>query len=175
MANFTLGRHSYSNGHVVHDGYNRGNKVVVGNFSSIALGCTFLLDLNHNIDTVSTFPFSIGNGFDCPQVSTPNKGNITIGNDVWIGMKCIIMGGVTIGDGAVIGAGSVVTKDVPPYSVCAGVPAKHIKYRFNEETIKDLLEIKWWFWPDEKIKKLIKLLNSKHVRLFIDYVKFISV
>ena len=157
------------------NGYHRGNKVIVGNFSSIAMNCTFVLDQDHSMDTVSTFPFQKANGFDCPQVSTPNKGNIVIGNDVWIGYKCIIMGGITIGNGAVIAAGSVVTKAVPPYALWGGAPAKHIRYRFDEKTIDDLLEIKWWDWPDKKINRYIKLINSKNIRLFIDIARFMGV
>ena len=88
-----------------------------------------------------------------------------IGNDVWVGMNVIIMRGVTIGDGAVIAAGSVVTADVEPYSIAGGIPAKHIRYRFSKEIIESLLEIRWWDWPEEKIRK--------NVHLFYDIENFI--
>lgn len=95
-----------------------------------------------------------------------NKSKIVIGNDVWIGTYATILPGVTIGDGAVIGAGAVVTKDVPPYAVVGGTPAKVIKYRFSQEVIEGLLKIKWWDWPDEKIRE--------NAYLFYDVEKFVE-
>jgi serine acetyltransferase len=96
------------------------------------------------------------------------KGDIIIGNDVWIGAKSTIMSGVKIGDGAVIGSGSVVAKDVPPYAIVVGNPAKVIKYRFDEQQIENLLEIAWWNWPEHKIKEEAMLLWSKDINYFID-------
>lgn len=93
-----------------------------------------------------------------------NKGDIIIGNDVWIGYEAVIMAGVTIGDGAVIGSRAVVTKDVPAYTVVGGVPAKPIKKRFSEETVSLLLESKWWDWPREKIKRNIVAIQSGCVK-----------
>ena len=84
-----------------------------------------------------------------------NKGDIVIGNDVWIGYEAVILAGVTIGDGAVIGARAVVTKDIPPYTIVGGVPAKPIRKRFTQETIDLLLKIKWWNWPEERIRQHI--------------------
>lgn len=88
--------------------------------------------------------------------SWDNKGNIIIGNDVWIGYEAVILAGVTIGDGAIIGTRAVVTKDVPPYTIVGGVPAKPIKKRFSEEIISKLLDIQWWNWSDEKLLKILK-------------------
>lgn len=111
----------------------------IGNYCSIAPGCRFLLSGEHNLNTITTYPFkakkfgAIGEAKD--------KGDIIIGDDVWIGAESIICAGVKIGQGAVIGAGSVVTKDVPPYAVACGIPAKVIKYRFSEELINKLLNI----------------------------------
>ena len=92
-----------------------------------------------------------------------NKGDIVIGNDVWIGYEATILSGVTIGDGAIIGAKAVVTKDVPPYSVVGGVPAKKIKQRFDAETIQKLQQLKWWDWPDEKIRQAIPYLKNGEI------------
>ena len=91
------------------------------------------------------------------------KGDIVIGNDVWIGYEAVIMAGVTIGDGAVIGARAVVTKDVPPYTIVGGVPAKPIRRRFPEDVISDLLKIRWWDWPEEKIQMNIQAIQSGQI------------
>lgn len=95
--------------------------------------------------------------------SWDNKGDIVVGNDVWIGYEAVILSGVTIGDGAVIGARAVVTKDVPPYTIVGGVPAKPIKKRFSEENIKKLQSIRWWDWPKEKIAENITAIQSGNI------------
>ena len=92
-----------------------------------------------------------------------NKGDINIGNDVWIGYEAVILAGVTVGDGAVIGTRAVVTKDVPPYTVVGGVPAKPIKRRFSEERIDQLLKMRWWDWPEEKIAENIEAIQSGYM------------
>lgn len=89
-----------------------------------------------------------------------NQGDIVIGNDVWIGYEAIVLSGVTIGDGAIVGTRAVVTKDVPPYTIVGGIPAKPIRNRFSDEVIASLLEIKWWEWPDEKIQRNISAIQS---------------
>ncbi len=96
------------------------------------------------------------------------KGNIIIGNDVWIGSNVIILSGVHIGDGAVICAGSVVTKDIEPYSIAGGVPAKQIRKRFTDEAVEKLLQIQWWNWEEEEIKKWIPLLSSPDINSFLE-------
>jgi acetyltransferase-like isoleucine patch superfamily enzyme len=95
------------------------------------------------------------------------KGNVVIGNDVWIGFGAIILSGVTIGDGAAIGACSVVTRDVPPYAIAAGNPAQIIRYRFPEEIVATLLRIKWWDWPEDKVKENLHLICSDSMGVFI--------
>lgn len=95
--------------------------------------------------------------------SWDNKGDIVIGNDVWIGYQAIVMQGVTIGDGAIIGARAVVTKDIPPYTIVGGVPAKPIRKRFSDEVLLQLLKIKWWEWPDEKIRENISAIQSGNI------------
>ena len=96
-----------------------------------------------------------------------HKGDIVIGNDVWIGYEAVIMAGVTIGDGAIIGARAVVTKDVPPYTIVGGVPAREIRRRFSDDVIARLLELKWWDWPAEQIQRNIKNIQSGRLDLLL--------
>lgn len=142
------------------------DKLIIGKFCSIACGTKFLLNsANHSLRSLSTYPFPLffEEWEQEPRnvtMSWDNKGDIVIGNDVWIGFEAVILAGVTIGDGAVIGTRAVVTKDVPPYAIVGGIPAKPIKKRFSEKTIKALLQIQWWDWPKEKIQKLIPAIQS---------------
>ena len=141
-----------------------GDKLIIGKFCMIASDVTFIMNgANHLTDAVSTFPFAIfGNGWEdaMKEKTYPTKGDTTIGNDVWIGYKAMIMAGVTIGDGAIIASRSVVTKDVAPYSIVGGNPAKEIKKRFSEEKIEKLLKLKWWDWDIEKITKNVQNLTD---------------
>lgn len=136
-------------------------RLIIGKFCSIACGAKFLFNsANHRLASLSTYPFPLFFeewGLDRRDVtdSWDHKGNITIGNDVWIGYEAVILAGVTIGDGAIIGARALVTKDVPPYTIVGGTPAKPIKKRFSDDTISALLKIKWWDWSKEKIAKHI--------------------
>lgn len=121
------------------------------------------------MSSLSTYPFPLFYkewNLDRKDVvqSWDNKGDIIIGNDVWIGYEAIILAGVTIGDGAIIGARAVVTKDVLPYTIVAGVPAKPIKKRFDDKTISKLLDIQWWNWSDEKIAQNIKAIQSNNIK-----------
>lgn len=133
------------------------DRLLIGKFCSIACGARFLFNsANHTMRSLSTYPFPLFFeewGLDPGGVTSSwdNKGDIVIGNDVWIGYEAVILAGVTIGDGAVIGTRAVVTKDVPPYTIVGGVPARPIKKRFSDKTIADLLEIRWWDWPGERI------------------------
>ena len=141
-----------------------GDKLIIGKFCSIASGTKFIMgSANHRLGSVTTYPFNVFGG--SWQENTPDhmsqlpfKGDIVIGNDVWIGRESIIMPGVKIGDGAIIAACSVVTKDVEPYSVVGGNPARFIKKRFNDELIELLLEFKWWDLPPEKLVTVLPLL-----------------
>ena len=134
-------------------------KLVIGKFCSIACRAKFLFNsANHTLSSLSTYPFPIFFdewGLEKSDVGAAwdRKGDIVIGNDVWIGYEAVILAGVTIGDGAVIGARAVVTKDVPPYAIVGGVPARVIRSRFTEETVKALLRLKWWDWPAERIQE----------------------
>lgn len=140
--------------------------LVIGRFCSIACGAKFLFNsANHRMSSLSTYPFPLFFeewGLDMKNVadSWDNKGDIVIGNDVWIGYEAVILAGVTIGDGAVIGSRALVTKDVAPYTIVGGIPAKPIRKRFSEGTIKNLLELKWWDWPKERIARNITAIQS---------------
>jgi len=143
-----------------------------GSFCSVGAGLVVFLGGNHRTDWVSTFPFGNtpeGLFFNKQSKSLiSSNGNVTIGNDVWIGENVTIMSGVTVDDGAVIAANSHVVKNVEPYSIVGGNPARHIKYRFSQEQIEKLLKIKWWDWDDEKIQENIPLLCNKHIDMFIE-------
>ena len=145
------------------------DKLVIGKFCSVACGAKFLFNsANHTLDSLSTYPFPIFFeewNLDVKDITKAwdNKGDIVIGNDVWIGYEAVIMAGVTIGDGAVIGTRAVVTKDVPPYTIVGGIPAKPIKKRFSQENINTLLKLKWWDWPIEKISQHIFDIQSGNI------------
>ena len=142
------------------------DRLMIGKFCSIACKAKFLMTSgNHSMKSLSsyTFPIFFEEWELDPKHITEawdNKGDIVIGNDVWIGYDAVIMSGVKIGDGVVIGTRAVVTKDVPPYTIVGGVPAKAIRKRFNDEVIQKLLEIKWWNWPYDKIQANIKYIQS---------------
>lgn len=142
------------------------DRLVIGKFCSIACGARFLFNsANHSLSSLSTYPFPLFFeewGLDRKEVASAwdNKGDIVLGNDVWVGYEAVILAGVTVGDGAVIGARAVVTKDVPPYTIVAGVPAKPVRKRFSDETVKALLELKWWDWPEERIAQNIGAIQS---------------
>ncbi|SDO88223.1 virginiamycin A acetyltransferase [Eubacterium maltosivorans] len=142
------------------------DRLVIGKFCSIACGARFLFNsANHTMRSLSTYPFPIFFeewGLDSKDVTAAwdNKGDIVVGNDVWIGYEAVVLAGVTIGDGAVIGTRAVVTKDVPPYTIVGGVPAQPIKKRFPDKAVADLLEIRWWDWPREKIARNLTAIQE---------------
>lgn len=149
------------------------DKLKIGKFCSIACGAKFLFNsANHTVKSLSTYPFPIffeDWGLDVKDITSAwdNKGDIVIGNDVWIGYEAVIMSGVTIGDGAIIGTRAVVTKDVPPYTIVGGVPAKRIRKRFPEKTISELLKLKWWDWTFKKISQNMEFIKNgdlKHLK-----------
>lgn len=145
--------------------YGEVDKLIIGKFCSIASGTTFMMAGNqgHRVDWISTFPFSPEEFGEDVQSGFERAGDTVVGNDVWIGSEAMIMPGVKIGDGAVIGARSVITKDVPPYSIVVG--HNHIvRQRFDDECVAMLLKIKWWDWPINHIKQAMKLMCSSDVR-----------
>lgn len=141
-----------------HYPYVNNDRLIIGKFCSIACGTKFLFNgANHTLQSLSTYPFPVlAAEWDLQVPVTDawdNKGDIVIGNDVWIGFEAVIMAGVTIGDGAIIASRAVVTKDVEPYSIVGGVPAKPIRKRFSEEKIAELLEMEWWDWSEQEIQQ----------------------
>ncbi|MBO0443527.1 CatB-related O-acetyltransferase [Vagococcus fluvialis] len=142
------------------------DRLEIGNYVCIASGATILLGGNHNhrSDWVSVYPFP-----QTIQKSFKNKGDTIIKSDAWIGMNATIMPGVTIGEGAIIAAESVVIKNIEPYTVVAGNPAKKIKNRFTDEEINLLLELRWFDWSDEEVEKAILLIMSQNIKGLYDY------
>ncbi|TWV61649.1 CatB-related O-acetyltransferase [Parabacteroides distasonis] len=136
-------------------------KLIIGKFCSIACGTKFLFNCaNHALKSLSTYTFPLFYEeweLEKSNITTAwdNKGYIVIGNDVWIGYEAVIMAGVHIGDGAIIAARTVVTKDVPPYTIVGGTPAKEIRKRFDAEVIQQLLILKWWNWSTDKIRQCL--------------------
>ncbi|MDE5612439.1 MAG: CatB-related O-acetyltransferase [Odoribacter sp.] len=142
------------------------DRLIIGKFCSIACGAKFIFNCaNHTLKSLSIYTFPLFfEEWDLSKsdigLAWDNKGDIVIGNDVWIGYDAVIMAGVTIGDGAIIGARAVVTKDVEPYAIVGGVPAKEIRKRFSPKIIEKLQSLKWWNWPTEKIRRSIPAIQS---------------
>lgn len=172
--NITVGDYTYYDDPVDPTGFERnnvlfnypefGDSLVIGKFCSIASGTKFIMGpANHRISSVTTYPFQVFGGLWSENTPShlsqlPFKGDTVVGSDVWIGRESVIMPGVTIGDGAIIAAYSVVTKDVPPYSVFGGNPARFIKKRFDDELIEILLTFKWWNLEGEALVNILPLL-----------------
>ncbi|MBU3133717.1 CatB-related O-acetyltransferase [Clostridium gasigenes] len=148
-----------------HYPYVNNDNLIIGKYCSIACGAKFIFNsANHALKSLSTYPFSIfrEEWDDTMNVceAWDNKGDIVIGNDVWIGFEAVIMSGVHIGDGAIIGTRALVTKDVPPYAIVGGIPAQIIRKRFEDSVIEDLLKIQWWNWSTEKISEKLTAIKS---------------
>ncbi len=149
------------------------DKLKIGKFCSIACGARFLLNsANHTLHSLSTYPFPIfyeewEHGMNVRD-AWDNHGDIVIGNDVWIGYEAVILAGVTVGDGAVIGARAVVTKDVPPYTIVGGVPAKPIRKRFSDADITSLLALKWWDLPVKTISQNLRAIQSGNLKILTE-------
>jgi virginiamycin A acetyltransferase len=143
-----------------------GDRLVIGKFCAIAEGARFIMNgANHAMSGFSTYPFNIfghgwEEGFDVASWEKENRGDTVIGNDVWIGMEAIVMPGVTIGDGAIVAAKSVVTHDVPPYAIVAGNAAKVVKTRFDNRTVERLIRLAWWDWPLDKINRNLNAIRG---------------
>ncbi|MBD3628519.1 CatB-related O-acetyltransferase [Cyclobacterium sp.] len=144
-----------------------GDRLIIGKFCMIASEVTFIMNgANHLSKSLSSYPFAIfGNGWEKAMEgkSYPQKGDTVIGNDVWIGYGATLMPGVQIGDGAIIASKSVVTKNVAPYTIVGGNPAREIKKRFSDEKIGKLLHLKWWDWPIERISQNVPYLTGEHL------------
>ena len=148
-----------------------GDRLVIGRFTAIAEGARFIMNgANHAMSGFSTYPFNIfghgwEKGFDISTWERELRGDTVVGNDVWIGMEAIVMPGVIIGDGAIVAARAVVTKDVPPYAIVAGNPARPVKMRFDKRTVRRLLAVAWWNWPAEKITRNLDAIRGADIGL----------
>lgn len=151
------------------------DKLIIGRYCSIGSGAVFMMAGNqgHQHSWISSFPFfyQSEDKFFGAKDGFERSGDTVIGNDVWIGSEAMIMSGVTIGDGAVIASRAVVTKDVEPYSIVGSNPAKHIRYRFTETEIAQLLEMQWWLWPKEQLSSAMELLCSSRIDSLYNYWK----
>lgn len=162
-----VGKYTYGIDHITIKSWDSPYTVSIGAFCSIAGNCTIYTGGNHRTDWITTYPFghihrSIFSNFD-GKGHPSSKGGVSIGNDVWIGDNVTIMSGVTIGDGAVLAANSHIVKNVEPYSIVGGNPAKLIKYRFSKDRIDHLLKLQWWNFDDSKINIILPYLCSDNI------------
>lgn len=169
---YSIGKYTYGSPDVFCFGDD--TRLIIGRYCSISDRVVILLGGNHRLDWATTYPFSAFPG-QWPEAAMlkghpASKGDIVIGNDVWIGFGVILLSGVSIGDGAVVGAGSVVSRDVAPYTVVAGNPAVQIKKRFSGAIIRKLLTLRWWDWPEEKVKEHIHYLCSGDMEALLAHV-----
>jgi acetyltransferase-like isoleucine patch superfamily enzyme len=170
---YSIGEYTYGVPHV-HD-WGDGGNLIIGKYTSIATDVHILLGGNHHLDWVTTYPFhslSLEHDGVWPSAKSLHsdrwsKGDVIIGNDVWIGINVTILSGVTIGDGSAVAAGAIVTKNVEPYSIVAGNPARLLRKRFSDNDIKQLLILAWWNWTEEKVEEHIKNLQSDNIRAFV--------
>lgn len=166
---FTHDPCDFQNNNVLYHYQVNHDRLTIGKFCSIACGAKFIFtSANHSLKSLSTYPFPIFFeewNLDVTNITQAwdNKGDITIGNDVWIGYEAVILSGITIGDGAIIGSRALVTKDIPPYTIVGGVPAKTIRKRFDDVTVARLLELKWWDWSKERIKANLEIIKSGRI------------
>jgi acetyltransferase-like isoleucine patch superfamily enzyme len=166
--NYEVGEGTY--GYPEINFYDAGAKLIIGKYCSFAPKVTILLGGEHHHDWVSSYPFSLMQEEASELPGYPmTKGDVAIGNDVWIGYEALILSGVTIGDGAVIAARSLVAKNVEPYSIVGGVPAKHLRFRFDQETVNELMRIRWWDWTSAEIHSAMPKLQSPNMQAFLDY------
>ncbi|GAC1648230.1 MAG: CatB-related O-acetyltransferase [Herpetosiphon sp.] len=152
--------------------WGEGAQLSIGRYCSFANDVEIMLGGEHRVDWVTTYPFNIL----VPEASSitghpHTKGDVIIGNDVWVGYGALVLSGVTIGNGAVVAARSVVTRDIPAYAIVGGNPARHIKYRFDEQTIRRLQELAWWDWPRDKVVDAAPYLQSDRIEDFLERYK----
>jgi acetyltransferase-like isoleucine patch superfamily enzyme len=166
----TIGRGSYGGLTILK--YDSENRLRIGSFCSFAADVTVFLGGDHRMDWITTYPFNVLDQRFADITGHPrSKGDVVIGNDVWLGRGAVILSGVTVGNGAAIGAYAVVTKDVPPYGIVAGNPAKLLRLRFSEKVIEELQRIRWWDWPDERLDRAVPYLQSDRIDEFLSLVR----
>ena len=172
-ATLTVGPHTYGNPSVIS---HPGGSLTIGDYCSIAAGVSIWLGGNHRHDWATTYPFLVFSqhwegASDVEGPDPTSKGPVTIGNDVWIGQNATILSGVTIGDGAVIGAHCVTAKDVAPYAIVVGNPQRQVGRRFDEATIERLLKVRWWSWPEERVNHALPLMLSRDIQAFLTFAE----
>lgn len=142
-----------------------GDRLVIGRFVAIAQGAQFVMNgANHPMGGFSTYPFQMFGVKGAPDVTaTDHRGDTVIGNDVWIGREAVIMPGIRVGDGAIVGTRAQVARDVPPYAVVVGNPARIVRMRFSDETVAELLAIRWWDWDAEKIGRNVAAIAGADI------------
>lgn len=165
---YRIGRGTY--GDLIVRSWKEGATLSIGQFCSIAAGVKIFLGGEHRTDWVTTYPFPILWREQAGHIGghPKSRGDVTIGNDVWLGTDSVIMSGVTIGDGSVVGARAVVTHDVPAYGIVVGNPARLVRYRFDSHTITRLQAIRWWDWSDERIAHYLPTMLSNDIAVFLD-------
>lgn len=165
----TIGRHSYGLPEVVTFGGDQRTCLRIGNYVSMGRDVQFLLGGNHRVDWITTFPLRKRLGLPGADADghPASKGDVAIGNDVWLGLGAQILSGVVIGDGAVVGAHAVVTRSVRPYAIVAGSPAREVRRRFNDEQVERLLKVAWWNWSDSKVRDEVEQLCNPDIEAFL--------
>lgn len=167
---FEMGRSTYGVP-IVHQ-WGNGTTLRIGTYCSIAENVEILLGGNHRMDWVSTYPFpAFFHEANHIKDYTLSRGDVVIGSDVWLCSNCLILSGVNIGHGAVVASGAVVTRDVEPYAIVAGNPARVVRYRFDETVRKALLKAAWWEWPEEEVKQVVNKLCSENIDDFLAYAR----
>jgi acetyltransferase-like isoleucine patch superfamily enzyme len=169
LPQYRIGPHTYGQPEVFY--YPNNAELEISDYCSIASDVGIFLGGEHHPEWVSTYPFGALWREHATPLQPRSRGNVVIGSDVWIGRNATIMSGVTVGHGAVIAAKSLIVKDVAPYAIVGGNPAKLIRYRFDEDTIARLLAIAWWDWPADRVRKAADLLQGPDIRAFIDAVE----
>lgn len=168
--NDNIGRDSY--GDLTVHRYGSTNKLTIGSFCSFADDVTIFLGGEHRPDWITTYPFNVlDKRFTSIEGHPHSKGDVIIGSDVWIGRGAVILSGVSIGDGAVVGAYALVSKDVPNYGIVGGNPARVLRMRFPDEIADQLTTIRWWHWSDDRIARAVPYLQSDRIDAFLDLVR----
>jgi acetyltransferase-like isoleucine patch superfamily enzyme len=167
---YTMGANCYGVPNVKHE--HPDARLTIGNYCSIAKNVAIFLGGNHHVDWVSSYPFpAFHTQAKHIQDYVTTRGDVTVGSDVWLCQNATILSGITIGHGAVVANSAIVTKDVAPYEIVGGNPAKHIRWRFDEPTREALLKSAWWDWPEDEVLSVIDLLCSNDISKFLEYVK----